>query len=70
MHVLEQPPEDWAGETGYVTAEILGRHLPPGYRRFQFFICGPDRMMDAAESALVGLGVPPGRVHTERFDMV
>jgi predicted ferric reductase len=70
VHVLERPPEDWTGETGYVTAEVLSRHLPPGYRRFQFFICGPDPMMDAAEAALIGLGVPSERVHTERFDMV
>jgi predicted ferric reductase len=70
VHVLEQPPEDWAGETGFVRGDVLERHLPPGYRRFQFFICGPDPMMDAAEAALVELGVPPERVHTERFDMV
>jgi predicted ferric reductase len=70
VHVLERAPEDWAGETGYVTDEVLARHQPPGYRRFQFFICGPDPMMDAAEAALIGLGVPPERVHTERFDMV
>jgi len=56
-------------ETGYVTADVLARHLPSGYRRFQFFICGPDPMMDAAEAALVELGVPAERVHTERFDM-
>ena len=36
VHVLERPPETWAGETGYVTAEVLSRHLPRGYRRFQF----------------------------------
>ena len=70
VHVLERPPEDWAGERGYLTAEVLGRHLPPAYRRFQFFICGPDPMMDAAEAALIELGVPAERVHTERFDMV
>jgi predicted ferric reductase len=70
VHVLERPPADWSGETGYVTAEILARHLPSGYRRFQFFICGPDPMMDAAEAALVQLGVPAERVHTERFNMV
>jgi ferredoxin-NADP reductase len=69
IHVLERPPSDWTGETGYVTAEVLARHLPTGYRRFQFFICGPDPMMDAAEAALVELGVPAERVHTERFDM-
>jgi ferredoxin-NADP reductase len=70
VHVLERPPQDWTGETGYVTAEVLARHLPAGYRRFQFFICGPDPMMDAAEAALLKLDVPPERVHTERFDMV
>jgi ferredoxin-NADP reductase len=53
-----------------VTSELLARHLPPGYRRFQFFICGPNPMMDAAEEALIALAVPPERVHTERFDMV
>jgi predicted ferric reductase len=57
-------------EPDYVTAEVLEPHLPAGYRRFQFFICGPDPMMDAAEAALIDLGVPPERVHTERFDMV
>jgi len=70
VHVLTQPPADWSGETGFVTAEIFARHLPPGYRRFQFFICGPDPMMDAAEAALLQLGVPGDRVHTERFSMV
>ncbi|MGH9227239.1 MAG: ferredoxin reductase family protein [Acidimicrobiales bacterium] len=70
VHVLERPPASWDGEAGFVTAEILARHLPFGYRRFQYFICGPAPMMDAVEHALVGLGVPDERVHTERFDMV
>ena len=70
VHVLSEPAQDWTGETGYVTAEILSRHLPPAYRRFQFFICGPDPMMDAVEAALVTLDVVPERVHTERFNMV
>jgi predicted ferric reductase len=70
VHVLERPPPYWMGETGYLTADILEHHLPPGYRRFQFFICGPDPMMDAAENALLQLGVPGERVHTERFNMV
>jgi ferredoxin-NADP reductase len=70
VHVLERPPEDWTGERGYVSGRVLARHLPPGYRRFQFFVCGPGPMMDAAEAALIELGVPAERVHTERFDMV
>jgi ferredoxin-NADP reductase len=70
VHVLQRPPANWAGESGYVTAEVLSRHLPNEYRRFQFFICGPGPMMDAVETALFHLGVPAERVHTERFDMV
>ena len=70
VHVVEEPPNDWTGETGYVTAEILSRHLPREYRRFQYFICGPAPMMDAVEHALLALDVPGERVHTERFDMV
>jgi predicted ferric reductase len=69
VHVLEQPPEGWTGETGWVTSDLLSRHLPRNYRRFQYFICGPGPMMDAAERALFDLGVPGERVHTERFDM-
>jgi NAD(P)H-flavin reductase len=67
VDVLEDPPAGSRGESGYVTAEVLERHLPPGYRRFQFFICGPDPMMDAAEAALVALGVPPGAYKPSDF---
>ena len=33
----------------------------------QAFICGPGPFMDAAVSALQGLGMPHGRIHVERF---
>jgi len=69
VHVLEHPPPGWTGETGYVTGALLERCLPRNFRRFQFFICGPGPMMDAAEAALHEIGVPGERVHTERFDM-
>lgn len=70
VHVLEEPPPDWDGESGYLDAHILARHLPESFRRFQYFACGPVPMLTAVESALVGLGVPADRVHTERFDWV
>lgn len=70
VHVLEQPPPGWTGETGRISTDVLRRHLPTGYRRWQFFVCGPDPMMDAMEDALVELRVPAPRVHTERFGWV
>jgi predicted ferric reductase len=70
VHVLEEPPPDWTAETGYLDAGVLSRHLPRGYHRFQFFACGPKPMLDAVEAALVQIGTPPDRIHTERFDWV
>ena len=69
VHVLEHPPAGWHGETGVVSEELLGRHLPSDLR-VTCFVCGPPRMMDAVERALVRLGVPLGDVHSERFDLV
>src|SRR5262245_17878799 len=70
VHVLEELPPDWAGESGYLDADILARHLPTGFRRFQYFACGPVAMLTAVQTALVRIGVPADRVHTERFDWV
>jgi predicted ferric reductase len=70
VHVLEDPPPDWTAETGYLNADIFTRHLPVGYPRFQFFACGPNPMLDAVETALVTIGTPADRIHTERFDWV
>jgi predicted ferric reductase len=68
--VLEEPPPDWSGERGYITAEMLRKHLPRQYKRFQYFICGPDAMVAAMERILPSLGVPGERIQTERFVMV
>jgi predicted ferric reductase len=69
VHVLEKPPLGWLGETGVIGAELLERHLPRSGRRV-CFVCGPDAMMDAAESALAELGVPIEDIHAERLGWV
>ena len=70
VHVLGQPPEGWTGESGYITPDVLRRHLPPQYRRYEYLICGSSAMMDAMEAALTAVGVPFRQVSTERFNMV
>jgi predicted ferric reductase len=70
VHVLEEPPEGWAGESGRISAEILERHLPADRRWLQCFVCGPGPMMDAMEDLLPRVGIAPEHIHTERFDMV
>jgi predicted ferric reductase len=70
VHVLEEPPADWRGETGYIDAGCLERHLPERFERFQCFICGPSPMMDATEELLASAGIVTEHIHSERFDMV
>lgn len=46
--------------------EIIRALLPVGSMD-EVFICGPDEMINATETALVEAGVPADRVRTERF---
>jgi predicted ferric reductase len=48
VHVLENPPDGWTGERGFITADVLRRHLPPPYADHEYFICGPDVMIEVA----------------------
>lgn len=70
VHVLEQPDEGWPGESGRIDAAVLDRHLPAGRDQLEYFICGPEPMLDAVEAALDEVGIPDARVHSERFGMV
>jgi predicted ferric reductase len=71
VHVLENPPEGWTGERGFITAAVFKRHLPLGYADHEYFICGPGVMMDAIERALGDeLKVPISKYHSERYSFV
>lgn len=72
VHVLEKPPADWTGETGFITQSMLDRYLPKEKARntIEIFVCGPPPMMNAVETALVKIGVPFGDFHSERFSLV
>ncbi|XBS70158.1 ferric reductase-like transmembrane domain-containing protein [Acerihabitans sp. KWT182] len=68
VHVLTQPNEGWTGETGYINADLFKRYLPPPFDMHEYFICGPNIMMDAIEKVLDELKVPMTKYHTERYN--
>lgn len=70
IHVLEEPPDGWDGPSGFIDEDMLDRHLPLDRLRREYFICGPDPMLDACEHALRSLGVSWRRIYTERFEVV
>jgi predicted ferric reductase len=70
VFVLEKPPEGWEGESGFIDADVLKRHLPSSQLDRLHLICGPIPMIDAVEAALQQRGVPMQRIRSERFDLV
>lgn len=67
VHVLDDPPDDWQGEVGLVTRELLGRALGEEELQRHIFLCGPPPMMKMVKGALGELGVSRRRIHTEAF---
>ena len=67
VHVLANPPAGWTGEHGFISADLFRRHLPPPYASHEYFICGPNVMMDAIERALGYMRVPLSKYHSERY---
>jgi predicted ferric reductase len=66
---LSEPPEGWRGHRGRADAALM-KKLFAGHRdraQWLYVLCGPPAMMEAAEAALMELGVPPRRILSERF---
>ena len=70
VHVLEDPPGGWSGESGMIDVEVLDRNLPERAERHQFFVCGPDAMTGAVERTFQQAGVPRDHINLERFEFV
>ncbi|MET4390541.1 putative ferric reductase [Bradyrhizobium sp. F1.4.3] len=70
VYVVAKPPADWTGERGFIDEAMFRRHLPPPYADHEYFICGPNVMMDAIENALGEMKVPMSKYHSERYSFV
>ena len=72
-HVLSKPSA-WSGfdhwRRGIIdgaAVEALIAEAPPYAQDAQYYICGPGGMNRAVESALLGMDVPPERIHMESY---
>jgi len=69
-HFLAEESEDIELFNGMLDRAKCGEiieHLVEPAEVADFFICGPEPMMDAAEAALLDAGVAKDRIHIERF---
>ncbi len=53
-------------EIGHITSAIISRHIKDP-SRFDYFICGPQGMIDSSVEALHKLGVKKQFIHAEEF---
>ena len=70
VHILDDPPPGWEGETGFIRPELLDKYMPKDNGHRCYYVCGPGVMMDAVETALIERGIQGRRVFSERFDIV
>ncbi len=70
LHLLSRQAHEIALFNGRIDREKVQALLAgplPAAGIDEVFICGPECMIDATEAALREAGLPPDRIHTERF---
>ncbi|WP_128560323.1 FAD-binding oxidoreductase, partial [Methylobacterium crusticola] len=70
FHVLSRETQDLPVLNGRLDGEkaaLFLRTIVPAALVDHAFVCGPADMIEAVGTALHGLGLPPERVHVERF---
>ena len=70
-HVLDNPPTDWDSYSGLLDSEKLKSilsDLPQRDDEFtEYFLCGPNGMMEIVRSTLDSLGISKKNIHRESF---
>lgn len=71
VHVLELPPANWQGYSGWLTSakigDIIGELPPIDSNDTLFFTCGPAPMMDMVVQGLENYGITAGKIKRESF---
>ncbi|MBO0938235.1 ferredoxin--NADP reductase [Fibrella sp. HMF5335] len=73
-HVLSQPSAKWTGLSGRINRstllKLLEQHPIQAIQRADYYLCGPDGLMNEVRSALNLVAVPNERIHKESFQTV
>jgi ferredoxin-NADP reductase len=68
VHTLtREQPAGWTGYARRIDAAMLTDVLAQTGTMTQAFVCGPTPLVEATAAGLVGLGLAPSQVRTERF---
>ena len=68
VHTLDNPPQGWAGASGYVSHDLIKTHVPPAElgEKVKVFVCGVSLLTPAfffcADETIDCVLGPPGQV--------
>uniref|UniRef100_D8PK57 NADH-cytochrome b5 reductase n=2 Tax=Schizophyllum commune (strain H4-8 / FGSC 9210) TaxID=578458 RepID=D8PK57_SCHCM len=70
-YVLNNPPEGWLGGVGFVTKDMIEKHMPPSSMKdAKVLMCGPPPMLTAMKGHLAELNYPAPRTISKLADQV
>ncbi|MEA2677984.1 MAG: hypothetical protein QOJ81_2125 [Chloroflexota bacterium] len=68
VHTLtREQPSGWTGYSRRIDSAMLEEVLGSTGKSANVFVCGPTPLVEVAATSLVGLGLAPSQVRTERF---
>ena len=62
-----QAPSGWTGYHRRIDAAMLNEVIKPFGTSARTYVCGPTLLVESVANLLVGIGLQPEQVHTERF---
>lgn len=65
-HVLSEE-ERFEGEKGFISVELLKKHLRKDLSAYEYLLCGPPVMIDKLKAELVTEGIDSRQIHYELF---
>ncbi len=71
VHSLDNPPEEWHGESGLMDRQkilkLLDDYAISSEDNVEYYICGPQGMINESEKALEQRGIPADKINIEYF---
>ena len=67
VQVVDEPNNQWSGETGFLTRAMLEKYLGDDLKRHRYYLSGPPAMVQAYTTLLKGVGVPHRRIIKDFF---
>lgn len=62
----KEVPKNWTGKTGYITEDIIKAEVS-GYQNREYYISGPNVMVDAYKKLLLSMNIARKNIHTDYF---